>query len=185
MGFLAKKILTVDNTIAIVRSMSYNPIIHAETCNIHHLVFKNLEKNLLRVHKLIANCIAQRKISLTPLFIRTAASGSKVRAAAPESRAVSGRRSLSFISVLLSMCGGCHPVPVLPLRTFPLQPQGWVLKFLLWAVSGYSLLSRNSPQNDCRNSLAVSFDFLNFLGFFRIFVVAIQINAITTTIAAI
>ena len=53
MGFLAKKILTVDNTIAVVRSMSYNPIIHAETCNIHHLVFENLEKNLLLVHKLM------------------------------------------------------------------------------------------------------------------------------------
>ena len=184
MGFLAKKILTVDNTIAVVRSMSYNPIIHAETCNIHHLVFKNLEKNLLRVHKLIANCIAQRKISLTPLFIRTAASG--IQGTSSRSRVPSSQRQevliiyqCAFVDVWWVSSCACTSTSYVRTST------ARVGKFLRWAVSGCSLLSRNSPQNDCRNSLAVSLDFLNFLGFFRIFVVAIQINSITTTIAAI
>ena len=184
MGFLAKKNLTVDNTIAVVRSMSYNPIIHAETCNIHHLVFKNLEKNLLRVHKLIANCIAQRKISLTPLFIKTAASG--IQGTSSRSRVPSSQRQevliiyqCAFVDVWWVSSCACTSTSYVRTST------ARVGKFLRWAVSGCSLLSRNSPQNDCRNSLAVSFDFLNFLGFFRIFVVAIQINSITTTIAAI
>ena len=184
MGFLAKKILTVDNTIAVVRSMSYNPIIHAETCNIHHLVFKNLEKNLFRVHKLVANCIAQRKISLTPLFIRTAASG--IQGTSSRSRVPSSQRQevliiyqCAFVDVWWVSSCACTSTSYVRTST------ARVGKFLRWAVSGCSLLSRNSPQNDCRNSLAVSLDFLNFLGFFRIFVVAIQINSITTTIAAI